>query len=71
MSLCSGDKTLPFLHRSVDGIGRIAMHTIEGWYEYGIPLLDRQRHPLLDLEDVSGLGNIHTYDLLMGIVLPS
>lgn len=47
------------------------MPTAEGWFGYGIPLLDRQWHPMLDLEDMSGLGNIHTYNLLMGIILPS
>ena len=72
MSLCAIDKALTFLHRlSVDGVARIAMYTVEGRHEYRIPLLDRERHPLLDLEDMPGLSNMHTYGLLMGIVLPS
>lgn len=43
MSLCASDKALTFLRRqSVDGIGRIATYAVEGRYEYGIPLLDRE-----------------------------
>lgn len=71
MSLCTTGKALTFLHRwSVDGMGRIAVYTAKGCCDYRMRLLVRERHPLLDLEDMPGLSNAHAYGLLMGIVLP-